>query len=563
MTVGRTGADAFLEQLIAAGVRWIFGNPGTTEQAVLDKIQDHDGIDLVVALHEGAAVAAAEGYARATGAVGAVLVHAGPGLGNALGALYNARAGQTPLLVYVGQAERRTFYLEPTLSGDFTAFAAPWAKWAYEIRSTEEIPAVLRRALKVASTPPRGPVVLSVPIDLTVAPCEAAVMPPSLVRTAVRPDPAAVAEATRILLGARAPALVVGDGVASSGAIAEVAALARLCGAPIFGGSMSQVCVDPDEPLRAARLPAVEGAGVEKILGPYDVIVAIGTKVLQQIFPVPGQPLGARPVIHIGLDPWELAKSQPSAVVFGDERVAVGELVEGLSAQLPPDRRAAWAERATAVAAALAGARERAIAADRAGFGASPMTAEQALAEIAAAIPADAYVVDETISNYGAAARYFHLGAGHWFRGRGGGVGVGMAMAVGVQVAHPGRPVLAVVGDGSAMYSLTAVWTAAHHDLPIVWAILNNRSYRLLKQNTVSYRGAVPGRAFVGADLTGPELDFASLAKGMGAQGLRVTEPGQIGPAIRNAFAGRAPAVLDVVVGGDLAPPPAGGGARS
>jgi benzoylformate decarboxylase len=559
MTAARTGADAFLEQLIAAGVRWIFGNPGTTEQAVIDKIQDHDGIDLIVALHEGAAVAAADGYARATGTVGAVLVHAGPGLGNALGTLYNARAGQTPLLVYVGQAEQRSFHLEPTLSGDFTAMAAPWAKWAYEVRTTEEIPAVLRRALKVASTPPRGPVVISVPIDLTSAPCAAPAIAPSSVSTAVRPDPAAVAEAARVVLGARSPALIVGDGVASSGAVAEVGALARLIGAPIFGGSMSEVCVDPDEPLRAARLPAVEGALAQKALAPYDVIVAIGTKVLQQIFPEPVPPLGTRPVVHIGLDPWELAKSQTSTVVFGDERVAVADLVACLDADLGPERRAEWAKRAADVGRALDAAREKAIAADRATAGGSPMTAEEAFAAIGAALPNDAYVVDETISNYGGAARYLHLGPGHWFRGRGGGVGVGMAMAVGVQVAHPGKPVLAVVGDGSAMYSITAVWTGAHHDLPIVWVVMNNRSYRLLKQNTLSHRGVVPGRAFVGADLNAPELDFASLAKGMGVQGERITDPARIGPAIRAAFERRVPVVLDVVIGQDLAPAPAGG----
>jgi benzoylformate decarboxylase len=134
-----------------------------------------------------------------------------------------------------------------------------------------------------------------------------------------------------------------------------------------------------------------------------------------------------------------------------------------------------------------------------------------------------------------------------------------MAMAVGVQVAHPGKPVLAVVGDGSAMYSITAVWTGAHHDLPIVWVVMNNRSYRLLKQNTLSHRGVVPGRAFVGADLNAPELDFASLAKGMGVQGERITDPARIGPAIRAAFERRVPVVLDVVIGQDLAPAPAGG----
>ncbi|HZP95084.1 MAG TPA: thiamine pyrophosphate-binding protein [Candidatus Limnocylindria bacterium] len=546
----RSGADAFLDQLGAAGVRWIFGNPGTTEQAVIDKIQDHEGIALVVALHEGVAVAAADGYARASGGVGVVEVHAGPGLGNALGTLYNARMGGTPLLVYVGQSEQSRIHTEPTLSGDFTAYASPWVKWAYEIRSAEEIPQVVRRALKVADTPPRGPVVLSLPFDLSTAPCAAPALPPSRVPTAVRPDPKAIEDAVRLLVDAKAPALIVGDGVVASGAIAEVGALARLLGAPVFGGSMSEVCVDPDEPLRAARLP-FEGAAAERLLAPYDAVVAVGTKVLAQIFPLAGPPLGGRRVVHIGLDPWELAKNQPSAVVFGDERLAIVDLLAALQAA-GSQRARGWGERRARVAADLESARERALAADRARWDASPMTPARALAEVAAALPANVYLADETISSYGVAARYLRLPAGHWFRGRGGGVGIGMAMALGVQLAHPDAPVLGIVADGSAMYSLTALWTGAHHDLPVVWAILNNKSYRLLKQNTIGYRGAVPGRAFVGADLTDPDIDFVALAKGMGVEGCRIGDPAAIGPALRAAFDARRPALLDLVVSGDV-----------
>jgi benzoylformate decarboxylase len=545
-----TGADAFVRQLREAGVRWIFGNPGTTEQAVLDCLQDHDGIDLVLCLHEGVAVAAAEGYARASGRVGVVELHAAPGLGNGIGMLYNARAGQTPLLVYAGQSEQRSLYLEPTLSGDLVAMAAPVAKWAYEPRTAAELPQVVRRALKVADTPPRGPVVLSVPMDLMEQPCAAPVLPPDQVASAVRPDPSALGEAARVVLAAAAPAIVVGDGVASAGAAAEVGELARLLGAPVFGGSMAETAVEPGEPLLAGRLP-FEGEAAERLLAGHDTVVAVGTKLFAQVFPVPGLPLGERRVVHIGMDPWELGKSQPSTIVLGDERMALRELVERLRATAGEPTLAAWAERRARVERALRDARARAKAADRRRWDETPMTPERAVAELAAAVPVGACVVDESLTAYGAVSRYFDFPVGGWFRGRGGGIGAGMALAVGVQLARPEQPVVALVGDGSAMYSITALWTAAHHRLPVVWAILDNRSYRILKQNVLrSRRPEQRGRGFVGADLADPDLDFVTLARGMGVDAYRVTQPGDIPDALHQALAKGNPTLLDIAVSG-------------
>src|SRR5215469_15633564 len=171
----RSGAVALCEQLVAAGVEWIFGNPGTTEQQLLHRLPDFPSLGFVVALHESVAVVAAEGYARASGKVGVVEMHAGPGLGNGMGMLYNAAEGRTPLLVYVGQSAQSGLYLEPTLSTNIVAMAAPVAKWAAEVRTAEEIPQVIRRAVKVALTDPCGPVVVGVPMDLMTADCAAPV----------------------------------------------------------------------------------------------------------------------------------------------------------------------------------------------------------------------------------------------------------------------------------------------------------------------------------------------------------------------------------------------------
>ena len=260
MTDRRIGAQAFLEQLTACGVEWVFGNPGTTEQTVIDYIQDYPQLGLILALHEGVAVGAADGYARASGRLGVVQLHAGPGLGNAIGNLYNAYISHTPMLVYVGQSPQRALYQEPVLTADLVAMSRPVTKWAYEVRTADEIPQVTRRAVKVATTAPCGPVLLSIPLDLTDETCAAPVLPQQPVHNAIRPDPAAVAAAAQALRSADAPLILAGDAVATSGAVDAVSRLARLIGAPIMEGAAFETVADPGDPLLAGRLPGSAAA---------------------------------------------------------------------------------------------------------------------------------------------------------------------------------------------------------------------------------------------------------------------------------------------------------------
>lgn len=547
-----SASETFVEQLCALDVDFVFGNPGTTEYSVLDALCEHQGIELVLCLHEAVAVSAAAGYARASGAVGVVQLHAGPGLGNGLGMLYDARVGQTPLVVFVGQCEQSALYLEPLLSGDFVSMARPVSKWCYEIRSAEEVPQVLRRAVKAASTPPRGPVVLSGPIDLMEAPCIAGVEALKPFRTSVRPDSDALRDAAAVLSAAESPAFVVGDGVAAADAVNEVSRIARLLGAPIFGGMSSEVCVAPTEALWAGRL-RYEGSAADRAMEGHDVILAVGTSLLPQIFPLHGSPLPGRQVVHVGLDPWELGKNQTSTIVFGDERAALRELVAVLAAQADAAQLAAWETRRRHWEAAIAERAEKALAEDRADWDAAPMSPARAVSELAGALPEDVCMVDESLTSYGVVDRYMRrrFGPRRWFRGRGGGIGEGMAMAVGVQLARPGTPVVALVADGSAMYSLSALWTAAHHSVPVTWVILNNRSYRMLKENAVlrrpEDRRSLP---VIGTDLVDPEIDFVALARGLGVEGRLVREPDQVRPTLRDCMASGKPQLIELVVGG-------------
>lgn len=542
-----SAAEAFAHQLAECGVRHVFGNPGTTEYAVLDALQARD-IGFVLTLHEGVAVSAAAGYARASGTPGVVELHAAPGLGNGIGMIYDAWAGQTPLVVYVGQADQAALYLEPTLAGDLVAMARPVSKWAYEIRTPDEVPQVVRRAMKFALTPPYGPVVLSLPMDVSEAPCAGTVEAPSVVRTRVQGDPDAIDEAARILLAAEAPVLVPGDGVARSAALGEIERLAELIGAPIRGGTMSETAVRPGHPLLADRLH-YGGAEARGTLAQHDVIVAIGTKVFTQLFPLPGDPAAGRKVIHIGLDPWELGKSHASALIHGDEQLVVRELTRKLASDRSEETAQLWAKRRQATEMELAAARAVAMRADRAGWDSRPMSPARAASEITDALPPDACVVDETNTVAGAFYRYFQPRPGQWFRARGGGIGEGLPMALGVKLARQDSPVVALVGDGSAMYSLTAFWTAVHHQIPVVWVILNNQSYRILEQNAVRRRA--PDRAadpFVGTSLTGPVMDFGQVAAAMGANAIRVDDPRVLADAVRTAIASGTPTVIDLLI---------------
>jgi benzoylformate decarboxylase len=355
-----------------------------------------------------------------------------------------------------------------------------------------------------------------------------------------------------VIARADAPVVLAGDGVARAGALHELAALARLIGAPMYGAFMTETCIPPDEPLNGGRLPSIEGAAAARALDGFDVAVAVGTKLFSQIFPLPGLPLGERDVVHIGLDPWELAKNQPSTVVFGDERAALRELVDVLDARLA-SRRDELADRRARAEAHLAEAARRARDADLDRWDDLPMTPERAVAELAALVPEDACLVDESLTAYSAVSRYFTLRPGRWFRLRGGGIGEGMPMPIGVQVADPERTVVAIVGDGSSLYSITALWTAAHHGLPITWVILNNRSYRILKENA---RREPALRAvadeLVGADLTEPDIDFVSVAQGFGVEAHRVTTPDEIRTVFPVALSADHPVLLDVSVSGAL-----------
>src|SRR5439155_1415389 len=286
------------------------------------------GLEYVLGLQEATAVAAADGYAQAAGRVGVVNVHVAPGLANGLSILHNAARAKTPLVVTAGQQDTRFLMDAPILAADLVRMAEPFTKWSYELRRADEAPAALRRALKVALTPPTGPVFLALPMDLLRGVVDDAGGGPPEIATRSRPEPAAVARAAQLLARARAPLVIAGDGVARSGALAPLVALAELLGARVHGEPVYRRTNFPgDHPLwRGGLFPSP--AAVGKALAESDSVLIVGANVFTWFLHTEGAPFRRElSVVQVEDDPWEIARSYPVSLgIVADPRETLVEL---------------------------------------------------------------------------------------------------------------------------------------------------------------------------------------------------------------------------------------------
>ena len=550
------GRYAMLEQLVAEGTKYVFGNPGTTEQGFIDALQDYPQIDYILSLQESIAVGVADGYARASGRPAFVQLHIMPGLGNAMGMLYNSYRAGTPLVIYAGQHPQRGNSQEPILAGDLVRLAEPLTKWAAEAQDAGEIPVLLRRAFKSALEPPRGPVFLSVPTNVMDAEADVDIFASAQVDTSTRPDPAAVDRIARLLADATAPVIICGDGVAVSGGQADLVRLAEAVGARVHNSFCAELPFPSQHPLYAGLLNVVSAPALTAQLASADVVLAIGTPVLPLLFPLDESPFPEQTkLIHIDLDPREIGKNWTVDIgLLADPRTALNDILEALRQVQTDEQKVAVWERAATVQAGAGQLMQALEGAARARWDNVPIAAGRMMAELAQAMLPETVLFDESITAGGYLMRYLRFAeAGSHYRASSGGLGPGIPNPIGIKLARPDRPVLSVVGDGAALYTIQGLWTAAHHRVPVTWVIANNSSYRILKLNMLEYLGeGAAGRRFVAMDMTDPPLDFSQIAASFGVKGVRVQHPDEIGDAVREAQKAEEPRLVDVVIDGDV-----------
>lgn len=548
----RRGADVLLEILASEGVEYIFGNPGTTELPLIDALLQTPDIHYVLALQEASAVAMADGYAQAARRPAFLNLHTAGGLGHGMGNLINAGVSQTPLVVTAGQQDSRHTVTDPLLFGDLVRIAEPTVKWAKEVTSADQLPVLLRRAFHDASAAPSGPVFLSLPMDVMEEMSTVGIAGPSTI------DRASVAGSLPALAGHLAAitpgrlAIIAGDEIHASQAAGDVATLAESLGAPVYGSSWpSRIPFPTSHPLWAGNLPT-KASAIAEILGAYDAIFALGGKSLITILysEGPAVPPGCQ-VFQLSADVRDLGRTYETPLsVVGEIKASLRALQPLLDQAMAP-RREACARLVRQAAQRRAAARlALGIEADGAMDGPTipPLVAAR---EAVRAIGPDIAIVDEAIATSSQVRQFLDSDSPNQYSFlRGGGLGWGMPAAVGCSLGLGRQPVVCLVGDGAALYSPQALWTAAHEALPVTFVVMNNREYNVLKNFMKSQTDYLSARSnrFIAMDIDNPAIDYLALAAAFGLPARRVTRAPDIAPAIEAGLASGRANVVEVMI---------------
>jgi benzoylformate decarboxylase len=545
-----SGKRAFLDLLKQEGVTVMFGNPGTTELPLMDAFAVEHDIRYILGLQEAALMAMADGYAQASGNLAVLNLHVAPGLGNAMGMLYDAAKANAPVLVTAGQQDLEYVATEPVLTADLPTLARPFVKWAAEVQRAEDLPLYVHRAVKTALAPPTGPVFLSLPGDILKTDAEIDLLEPTRVATRVRGDAETIAKAAEMLAKAERPVIIAGDAVAQSRAHKELAALAEALGAPVYVEFIPNTASFPaSHPLYRGAMTRTQ-AGVREALDKHDLVFSVGGDLFTWSLPSPIDPWPqGLPLIHLDSDPWQIGKNYPAqAAILGDPKATLPDITAAVTARMSASAKGAAGARLKSLTETIRQEREAFRAKARALAGKTPVAPLALLEAIGSMLPKDAVVIEEVLSSAPGARSLINSDDEQSFFGlRGGGIGWGLPAAIGVKIALPQRPVVALIGDGSAMYTIQALWTAARYRLPIVWVIFNNTSYRILKQRLVMLRGlAEQADTFVGMELNDPAIDFVGLAHSLGIDAHRAKTVHDATDLIGKALSSNTAMLIDV-----------------
>ncbi len=553
-----TGIEAFLEILAQAGVRYLFGNPGSTELPLNDALAGDSRFTYVLGLQEVPVVSMADGYAMASGHLGVANVHIACGLGNSMGMLYNAYCAGTPLLLTAGQQDRRLRIEEPVLAGDLVSVARPWTKWAHEVQRVEDMPVAVRRAVQTALTPPTGPVFLALPLDVQTGSSEQPLdlAPPHVPDRRVRPPREALLRAAEILATAKRPAILAGSRVTESQASAELAAIAQRLGAAVFDESATshgRLPMTTDHPCYAGALP-LWSPDVSKLLAGYDVLLVVGINLLRQyLYHEPARPIpAAARLVQLDDHAWEIGKNYAVDVgLIGDPKAGLAELDALLKEAMPAAQVEAAGQRCERHAARRADEQAKLQAELRDQRGCRPMTAMTLMSTVGRVLPPDAAVIQEATTTHQFLLERLGLlkNPTCYFAHRGWSLGWGLGCTLGVKLAWPQRPVIGLLGDGAALFGIQGLWTAARHQIPVALIVANNAQYKILKDcGDVLRLPHLARRQYVGMDLVTPEVDFLGLARAFGVEAVRIHEPDELCEILRAWFDDPRPLLVDVPI---------------
>ncbi|MCK1616514.1 benzoylformate decarboxylase [Bradyrhizobium sp. 159] len=524
---GKTGSksvtvkQATLDLLRSFGIDRVFGNPGSTELPFLSDWPDD--IDYVLALQEASAVGMADGYAQATRNAGFVNLHSAAGVGNALGNIYTAHRNQTPLVITAGQQARSILPLQAFLYAERASeFPRPYVKYSIEPARAEDVPAAIARAYYTAMQAPCGPTFVSIPIDdwaHAASPIEA-----RKVSREIGPEPDAMQALVKALTSSKHPALVVGPGVDRGGAVDLMVRVAEKAKASVWVSPFSARCSFPERHPQFAGFLHASPAQLSDALRDHDLIVVIGAPVFT--FHVEGHAAifdGSATIFQITDDPDAAAVTPVGTSIIATMKPALSLLLD----LLPESKRAAAKGRTLPPAPQAA----------------DPLPVEFLLHSLSQAMPDGTSLVEEVPSHRPAMQKFMPMrGQDSFYTMSSGGLGYSLPAAVGMALGKPKQRTVCLIGDGSAMYSIQALWTAAQRKLPLTVVVINNSGYGAMR----SFSQVMQVRNVPGLEL--PGIDFVRLAEGMGCEAVRVTKAAELGEALKRGMTFAGTSLIEVVV---------------
>ena len=544
-----TGRSAFLSILKSEGVTHLFGNPGTTELPIMHALKDYPEIKYILGLQESIVVAMADGYSRATGKLSVCNVHVAPGLGNAMGAIYNAKFVGSPVIITAGQQEQGHGLMEPMLYGPLVQMAEPLVKWAIEVTRLEDLPRILRRAAKIALAPPTGPVFISLPGDILNAEAKLDLGKPSRIQYNISPDKKTLEDIKNRILQANNPVIISGHEIAQTDSFSEITKFSEIIGAPVYQQTVPHGSHYPSEHKTYVGTMPRSQSEVKKILENYDLLICVGSDVLRMSVWSSTEPLPKNmSIIHIGIRDWELAKNyHTEQAILGNVKTTLLNLNKTIANNLNKkyknnaNRRIKeiekinWSKNKKNLTSTTL--KDKDII---------PITPDWLMMTLAENISNNNIVVEEALVSSRSLLNFLPFKNSKDFYGlASGGIGWAVSGCIGVSLANTNKTIVAIIGDGSSMYAIQSIWTAAHYNLPIIYVIANNQSYRIIKERLEGFHN---NTNFVGMDFNKPKIDFVKLGNSMGVESKQVSEPTELKSLFKKAFKYKKPYLIEVMV---------------
>ena len=562
------GHEAILRQFLANNLDHMFGNPGTVEQGFLDALADVPEMKYILTLQESIAVLCADGYARARLKPALVQIHSSPGLGNAIGNLYQAMRGQAPLVVIGGDAGIKYQAMDAQMAADLVAMAEPVTKWSAMVQHPSSLLRMVRRAIKIAATPPCGPVYLCLPEDILDAEVTEEIFPAHIPSLETKPMDNELKELALKIEQASNPIILVGDGVAWTGGVDRAVELAETIGAKVYSADGGEINFPDDHLLNYGSTGHMFGDASLPITRGCDLCITLGAYLLPEVFPHLGDIFDPKAtVIHVDTNVNNIAKNHRVDISYVAEPHTVVEGLLPLVKQLSQNWHNAAQERRKklesespvinndvdlnyeVVPKYSSGEYDGKKLSMKSGY---------FIKTLSEMLPENKIIFDEALTNSPPVNKYLPGRVpGDRMLTRGGSLGTGFPGAIGAKIAHPDRCVVGFSGDGGSMYTIQCLWTAARHNVAAKFVVCQNRSYKLLQANISKFwqeRGIV-GREFpTPFDLSKPEICFNEIANSFGVAGEQVVRPDQVKDAIARMLAHDGPYLINLVLDGAIRP---------